>query len=150
MRTSTNVALQIGTVAAFAGLRLIAPGWFLAIMIFTIVGVLLPLVPVVLSIAVARRRMLPRPVAAPFVSCAGFLLLGGLVMPDFDDVDAHAPVLVLLGRADGPVPEVLYGLGMLAALGWLCSLLWLGVALARNTRPAGPPHPAWGQVPPAR
>ena len=125
------MVLQVGALVAFVLLRLTAPGWFLAMMIIMLVG-----------------AVLPRSVAAPFVACAGFLLLGALTMPDFDDVRARAPIMVLLGQGEAAVPEVLYGLGLLGVAGWLGSLLWLVVALVLGNRPSrrttGPAHPAWG------
>lgn len=153
MRTSWNVALQVGAVVACVALRSTAPGWFLFILIMTIVGALFPLIPTVLSLVVLRRRVLPAALAAPFVACAGFLVLAGLTVPDFDDLRTRAPVMVLLGQGDAPVPEALHGLGMLAVLGWLAALVWLVVALVvvdrPSRRPAGPGHPAWGRTPDA-
>ena len=153
MRTSWNVALQVGAVVACVGLRSTAPGWFLFILIITIVGALFPLIPTVLSLFLLRRRTLPASLAAPFVACAGFLVLGGLTVPDFDDVRTHAPVMVLLGQGDAPVPDAVHGLAMLSVLGWLAALVWLVVALVLvnrpSRRPAGPGHPAWGRAPDA-
>lgn len=72
-------------------------------------------------------------------------------MPDFGDSEdsVRAPLSVLLesaGLSAGPT-EPLYVLGSVALLGWSVSLVWLGVALALDTRRvhrvAGPPHPAW-------
>ena len=72
-------------------------------------------------------------------------------MPDFDDVRTHAPIMVLLGQADAPVPDAVHGLAMFSVLGWLAALVWLVVALVvvnrRSRRPAGPGHPAWGRTP---
>lgn len=146
------MALQVGALVAAVALRATAPGWFLLIAIMTIAGPLLALVPTVLALVVLRRRVLPAGLAAPFVACAGFLVLAGAAMPDFDDVRDHAPVLVLLGYGEAPVPEALYGLGLLGVLGWLVALLWLVIALVvnrRTARPAGPPHPAWFRRPDA-
>ncbi|MER5670202.1 hypothetical protein [Pseudonocardia alni] len=151
MRTTLNVALQAGALLAFAALRFTAPGWFLIILIVTLVGPALLAVPTVLSLTVLRRRVLGPAVAAPFVACAGFLLAGGLLMPDFGDTadSVRAPLSVLLesaGLSAGPT-EPLYVLGSLALTGWSVSLVWLVVALALDTRRThrvpGPPHPAW-------
>lgn len=147
------MALQAGALVAVVALRCTAPGWFLFIAIMTIAGPLLALVPTVLALGVLRRRVLPARLTAPFVACAGLLVFAGATMPDFDDVRDHAPVLVLLGHGDTPVPEALYGLGMLGVAGWLVALLWLVVALVVARRPArrtvGPPHPAWLRRPDA-
>ncbi|ALE72210.1 MULTISPECIES: hypothetical protein [unclassified Pseudonocardia] len=144
MRTSWNLTLQVVAVLAAAGLRLTAPGWLLFFLVVTIVGLLVPLVPTALSIVVFRRRVLERALAAPFLSCAGFLLLAALTVPDFDDVRAHAPIMAGSGAE---VPAVVTGIGMLSLLAWLGSVLWLCVAVVLahrpSRRPAGPPHPAW-------
>lgn len=151
MRTNLNVALQAGALLAFVALRFTAPGWFLIILIMTLVGPVLLMVPAVLSLTVLRRRVLTPAVTAPFLACAGFLLAGGLLMPDSGDSEdsVRAPLSVLLesaGLSAGPT-EPLYVLGSVALLGWSVSLVWLGVALALDTRRvhrvAGPPHPAW-------
>ena len=146
------MALQVGALVASVALRATTPGWFLLIAIMTIAGPLLTLVPTVFALGVLRRRVLPTSLTAPFVACAGFLVLAAATMPDFDDVRDHAPVLVLLGHGDAPVPGALYGLGLLGVLGWLVALLWLVIALVvnrRTARPAGPPHPAWSRSPDA-
>ncbi|MEJ8280244.1 hypothetical protein [Pseudonocardia spirodelae] len=151
MRTSVNVAVQAGALTAFVVLRFTAPGWLLIILILTVAGPVVLAVPTVLSLATLRRRELSGLVTAPFLACAGFLLLGGATMPDFGDTEdsVRAPVQVLLegaGLGAGPV-EPLYVLGSLAVAGWAASLVWLVVALVVDTRRAhrvaGPPHPAW-------
>ncbi|WP_224392201.1 hypothetical protein [Pseudonocardia sp. ICBG1293] len=151
MRTNLNVALQAGSLLAFVGLRFTAPGWFLIILIITLVGPVLLTVPSILALTVLRRRVLAPAVTAPFVACASFLLAAGLLMPDFGDTQdsVRAPLSVLMesaGLAAGPSGP-LYVLGSLAVAGWSVSMLWLGVALAldarRTHRVAGPPHPAW-------
>lgn len=147
MRTGWNIALQVVALLGFCAARLAAPGWLLFFLIVTIIGPLLLLVPTALSVATVRRRVLPAPLAAPFLTCAGLLLLTGLTLPDFDDVRAHAPLLVLLGRDDAEVPAALSGIGSLAAFAWVGALVWLVVALAvahrPSRRPAGPAHPSW-------
>ncbi|MEQ3550583.1 hypothetical protein WIS52_08895 [Pseudonocardia nematodicida] len=153
MRTGWNVLLQIGALVAFLGLRVLAPGWFLVIVVITIVPAVLLLVPTVLSLVVIRRRVLTRAVSAPFVACAATLVLTGLVMPDFGDTadSVRAPVQVLLGISAPDVATLLQVPGMLFVLGWIASLLWLCVALiatsrmARRRRAPAPPHPTWQQ-----
>lgn len=71
MRTNLNVALQAGALLAFAALRFTAPGWFLIILIVTLVGPALLTVPTVLSLTVLRRRVLGPAVTAPFAPAPG-------------------------------------------------------------------------------
>lgn len=152
MRASVNVALQIGALVAFAILRLLSPGWLLLIVILTIVGPLVLMVPPALSFVTLRRRVLPAALTAPFLTCAGLLLVGGATMPDFDDVDSNLALWTLIAGADSPVPDAFGTVGMLATVGYLGAIVWLIVALAvtgagsRTPAPAyGPPY---GHVPP--
>jgi hypothetical protein len=127
MRTGANVALQVGALVVAVLLRFTAPGWLLAILIFTVVGVLVLLLPPVLSLVVIRWRTLPPAMTRPFVATAGLLVLTALVLPDQGDGPVGAtPLLVLLGR-DGS-PEWAWAAGMILVGGYLLAILWLGIA----------------------
>ncbi|MDQ4119691.1 MAG: hypothetical protein M3235_22440 [Actinomycetota bacterium] len=153
MRASVNVALQIGALVAFAILRLLSPGWLLLILIVTVVGLLVLLVPPVLSLVTLRREVLPTALTLPFLACAGLLLLAGLTLPDFGDADSNLALWTLIAGSESPVPDAFGVVGMLATLGYLASVLWLIVALATTgagTRRPVPAHgPPYGWVPAA-
>jgi MFS family permease len=143
MRTGWNVALQVGALVAAALLRLTAPGWLLAILIFTVVGLVLLLVPPALSLVVLRWGRLRRATSAPFLAAAGFLLLAALVLPDQGDGPVGAtPVLVLLGVEGSPAWT--WTVGSFALAAYLLSVLWLAIAVGitaarRRPRPHGSP-----------
>ncbi|GAA4539480.1 hypothetical protein [Pseudonocardia xishanensis] len=147
MRTGWNVALQVAAVVVALALRFLAPGWMLVILVFSVVGPVLLLVPPVLSLVVLRWRALPRSVAAPFVTAATSLLLVGLLLPDVaDDPPGGTPVLELFGvRA---APDWAWTAGMVLIAAYLASVLWLGIAVgvAARSRPHGSPGAPHGPL----
>lgn len=143
MRASVNVALQIGALVAFAILRLLSPGWLLLILIVTVVGLLVLTVPPALSFVTLRRRVLPPALTAPFLACAGLLLLAGVTLPDFGDADSSLALWTLIGDGS-PVPDAFGVVGMLATVGYLGSVLWLIIALATAGAGSRTPVPAYG------
>ncbi|TCK20362.1 hypothetical protein [Pseudonocardia endophytica] len=156
MRASLNVALQFAALVVFAGLRLLSAGWLLVILIVTVVGLLVLAVPPVLSLVALRRKVLPDALTAPFVTCAGLLLLAGATMPDFGDVRSNLAIWSLIAGPDAPVPDVFGFVGTFATAGYLGSIIWLIIALARTgagSRPPAPPvgppygYPAWPAAP---
>ena len=66
MRTNLNVALQAGALLAVAALRFTAPGWFLIILIVTVVGPALLALPTVLSLIVLGLAVSLFPNIVPF------------------------------------------------------------------------------------
>lgn len=149
MRASANVVLQIGAVVAFGILRLLSPGWLLLILIVTVVGPLVTMVPPALSLVTMRRRVLPGALTAPFVACAALLLVAGATMPDAGDAESNLALWTLVGDGS-PVPDVFGAVGMAATLGYLASVVWLIVALARTgagTRTPVPAHAPHGYAP---
>lgn len=143
MRASVNVALQIGALVAFGVLRLLSPGWLLVILIVTIVGPLIMLVPPALSFVTLRRKVLPAALTAPFVACAALLLIGGATMPDAGDADSNLALWTLVGDGS-PVPDAFGVIGMVATLGYLGSVVWLIIALAMTGAGTRTPVPAYG------
>ncbi|MFC4950546.1 hypothetical protein [Pseudonocardia sp. GCM10023141] len=134
MPTSTNISLQILAVVAFAALRLAAPGWWLVLFVFSLIGPVLVLVPTIAALATARRGTLERSVAVPFVATAVLLVVAGATVPDFgDDSGAYLP---FGGHVDGPIIEVMNGIGGVAVLGFVASLIWTLCAVASTRRPA--------------
>jgi len=128
MRTGWNVALQLGVLVVAVALRFLAPGWMLVVLVFTVVGPVIMLVPPVLSLVVLRWRTLPRSVAAPFLAAAGSLLLTALVLPDVADAPpGGTPILELLGIQ--AAPDWAWSAGMVLIGAYLVSVVWLAVAL---------------------
>ena len=111
------------------------------ILVISIVGVLVVLLPTVLALTTVRRDRLTRPVALPFLGCATSLVLAGALFPDFGDTDvAQVPLLSVLGLDSGP-NGVLTGIGAVAVLAFLicAAVLPVAVAATATTRRHSPP-----------
>ena len=75
---------------------------------------------------------------------AGLLLLAGVTVPDFGDVRSNLALWTLIAGPDAPVPDVFGAVGALATFGYLASIIWLIVALARTGAGSRPPAPTVG------
>lgn len=135
MSPRTNLAIQITAVLAFSLFRFAAPGWWLLILVMTIVGVVGVLTPTVLALCTLRRPRLTWPVAVPFLTGAGCLVVAGALFPDFDDQTSYVPLLKLLG-VDGDVDGLVAGIGGVAVIGFMLSVVATLVAVAVTAAPA--------------
>ncbi|OJY43774.1 hypothetical protein [Pseudonocardia sp. 73-21] len=148
MSPRTNLAIQLSALLTFTLFRFAAPGWWLVILVISIVGVLVVLLPTVLALTTVRRASLTRPVVLPFLGCATSLVVAGALFPDFGDTDdAQVPLLSVLGL-DGDPNGVLAGIGAVAVLAFMICVAITPVAVAatartpRHSPPAASPR-AW-------
>ena len=56
MSPRTNLAIQLSAVAAFTLFRFAAPGWWLVILVISLIGVLVVLLPGILALATPASR----------------------------------------------------------------------------------------------
>ena len=68
------------------------------------------------------------PVAVPFLTGAVCLVVAGGLFPDFDDQRSYVPLLTVLG-VDGDADGLLAGIGGVAVLGFLVSVVVTAVAM---------------------
>ena len=135
MRTSMNIWVQLLALATFAALRLSAPGWMLVILILTGVPLVLACTPLVAALVVRKRGQLDRQATAPFLACAGLMVLAGALVADFGDTD-EVRIPVLPGQAltyDSPL-MALNTVGFVFVALYPVALVWLLVALITTRR----------------
>jgi hypothetical protein len=129
MRTGWNIGLQLGALLLFTFMRLSVFGWLMVILVVSVIGPILVLVPLGLAIGSRRRGRLAPAVALPFVVTALCLLLAGALIPDFGDTpEAFVPLAGTFSASD-PAVDVLNAIGRIAALGFLVGLAWAVVAV---------------------
>lgn len=131
MRTSVNVWVQVGALVVFLGLRVSTPGWMLVFLVVTGLPLVFALTPLITALVVRKRRVLPRPVAAPFVAAAVTLVLAGALVADFGDTD-EVRVPILVGQVfhyDDPLSSALNTAGFGCVALYVVSVVWMLVAV---------------------
>lgn len=127
MRASVNAVIQVVAVAAFAGLRPLAPGWFALGFVITLIGPALLLFEVVTAFAISGRRRLEWTVAVPFVAAACCLLVAGALLPDSDDQRSYVPPVVLIHGKDAAIEwsswATYQSVGDFALRGWAVAVV---------------------------
>jgi len=140
LSTTANVALQFVAVALAVALRAYRPGAVTTMVVVTVVGLLVVLVPLALAVGTLGRQLLPAQVAVPFVVCAVGLVAVAALFPESSADARWVPLFDLLSFHPrgvirmGPVGFVLAA-GYVVAVGWTAVV----VALSRS-RPAGEPQ----------
>lgn len=137
MRASVNVRVQVIALVVLLGLRFSAPGWMLVILIMTGLPLALALTPLITAVVVRKRRVLPRPVAAPFIALASTMVLAGAFVADFGDT-GEVRVPILFGQVfhyEDPLPSAVNTVGFGCVALYLACLVWLFVALAVTRSP---------------
>ena len=118
MSPRLNLLIQISAVLVFAAFRLAAPGWGLLLLVLSVVGLFVMLLPTILAAATVRRPRLTGLVAVPFLGCAASLVVAGALFPDGDDQRSSTPLLKILG-IDGDVNGPLTVIGGVSVLVFL-------------------------------
>jgi len=139
MSPRTNLAIQLSAALAFTLFRFAAPGWWLLILVFSLVGVGAVLLPTILAVATVRRPRLTLPVAIPFLGSAVSLVVAGALFPDLDDQRSYVPLLEILGL-HGDANGLLAGIGGVAVLVFvLCAAVTpVVVGVTATTPPRSP------------
>jgi hypothetical protein len=146
MRTSTNIGLQVWALSLAMMITIATSTWFLLILVFTLVGALVPMLPLILALVIRRRGRIGPALQAPFVAAAVILVVAAA----FRRADRlHPPVLpeLRIVPAIAPSPaaeEALWVVGDWAFTGFFVALLWLLFAVAATME-----HPAAHPAPPA-
>lgn len=131
MSARVNLVLQVVALVAAIVLRAAHPGAVTELLLITVVGPLLALVPVALAIAALGRRRLAAPLAVPFVVCALALVAAAALAPDVAAGTRWVPVFDLLGVR----PRQLIRMdivGRVLAAGYVLALTWTTVAFLRS------------------
>jgi hypothetical protein len=148
MSTRINLAIQLAALFTFAVFRLAAPGWILLMVVFSVVGAVVLLLPTILAVATLSRRRLPAPAAVPFLGCAGSLVVAGALVPDCTDTEDYMPLLRIL-NLDGDPYGPPAGIGAVAVVVFIICAALTPVAVAvTTTRDARTPPLAPPATPP--
>jgi hypothetical protein len=126
-----NLSLQVVALVAAIGLRAARPGAVTEILLITVIGPLLALVPVVLAVAALRLRRLPAPLAVPFVVCAFALVAAAALAPDAADGLRWVPIFDLLGVRPRQIIRMDI-VGRVLASGYVLAVTWTTVAFLRS------------------
>jgi hypothetical protein len=143
MRTSTNIGLQAWALSLAMVITIATSTWFLLILVLTVVGVLVPMLPLILALVIRRRGRIGPAVQAPFVAAAAILVVAAAFRRE-DHL--HAPALpslrIVPGIAPSPaVEEALWVVGDWAFTGFFVALLWILFAMAATMEHSAA-HPA--------
>lgn len=133
MRTSTNIGLQATAYALALTICLAAPGSSLLAHVFTPIGLLVTLAPLIFAVAIRKRGRIDPAVRTPFLVAAALLVLAAAFRHEDDARGSFVPAARLF--APGTVPsaaieEALWLVGPCALAGFLGALLWIVVAAA--------------------
>lgn len=140
MRTSTNIGLQALAYVLALVTCLAAPGSSLLAHVFTPIGLLVTLAPLVLAVAIRERGRLDPAERAPFLLAPALLVLAAALRRESDAGGSFVPAVRLLAPGAAPsaaVEQVLWVAGHVALAGLVGALLWIvAVATAAGAEPA--------------
>ncbi|NUR87835.1 MAG: hypothetical protein HOY71_27440 [Nonomuraea sp.] len=142
MNAKLNVVVQTLAILVFLGLRALSLGWLAVIFIITVVGPAVLLVHLITALVAARRDRLPALASWGYGLTAFFLLLVGLLLPDFGDSNGGwVPLAVVtgiggeMGHLDNPaLVDTFSTVGMVGILGYVVALVVAWAGLLANRR----------------
>ncbi|MET8050647.1 hypothetical protein ABZU75_23920 [Streptosporangium sp. NPDC005286] len=137
-----NAVLQTAAIALFLILRVASGGWLVVIFIFTVIGPVILFTHLVTAFVAARQAALSPLASWGWGLTAFFLLLVGLVLPDFGDSSGGwVPLLALTGgeKVYGTALNVFSWVGLIGIVGYLASLIvaWASISHGRPAAAGG-------------
>ncbi|MCO1657155.1 hypothetical protein [Pseudonocardia humida] len=133
MRTSTNIGLQTTAYVLALTICLAAPGSSLLAYVFTPIGLLVTLAPLIFAVAIRKRGRIDPAVRAPFLVAAALLVTAAAFRHEDDAHGGFVPAVRLFAPGAAPsaaIEEFLWMVGPCALVGFLGALLWIAVAAA--------------------
>jgi hypothetical protein len=133
VRTSTNIGLQAIAYALALTICLAAPGSSLLAYVFTPIGLLVTLAPLILAVAIRKRGRIDPAVRNPFLVAAALLVLAAAFRHESDTRGSFVPAVrwfALAAEPSAAIEQSLWMVGPCALVGFLVALVWIAVAAA--------------------